>query len=397
MTVRALVIAPQPFFSNRGTPLSVYYRNLVLSELGVHIDLVTYGEGQDVSISNMKIIRIPRFSWLGNVEIGPSWLKLFLDFFLALRVFLQLLVRRYDFLHAHEEAIFICRFLKPIFRFKLIYDMHSNLEQQLTNMRFTRSRLIKGAFRRMQESCIRVSDVVITICPALACYVRAVQDEPAKIFVIENSIFDAVRIAEPDAVKNEVESAPHSAASSVPADRRVILYAGTLESYQGIELLLAAFRDTISRCSDVFLLVVGGTRDQVKYFTAMADRLGISEQVLLLGNVPHEQAVRYQQSASILISPRIEGSNTPLKIYHQIASGIPLVATDIEAHRQVLDETVAFLAPPDPRTLAQAIVNALTCNEDAARRATEAQRLYSRKYSRASYTEKVSQALAVVL
>ena len=76
--MKALVVAPQPFFSPRGTPFSVYYRTLVSSELGIKIDFLTYGEGQDVDIPNVNIIRIPRFKFLGTVKIGPSPLKLFL-------------------------------------------------------------------------------------------------------------------------------------------------------------------------------------------------------------------------------------------------------------------------------------------------------------------------------
>jgi len=59
--VRVLVVAPQPFFSPRGTPFSVYYRTLVTAELGARIDLLTYGEGDDVDIPGVRVIRIPRF------------------------------------------------------------------------------------------------------------------------------------------------------------------------------------------------------------------------------------------------------------------------------------------------------------------------------------------------
>ena len=75
--MKTLVVAPQPFFSPRGTPFSVYYRSLISSELGVKMDFLTYGEGQDVDIPNLNIIRIPRFKSLGNVVLGPSPLKLF--------------------------------------------------------------------------------------------------------------------------------------------------------------------------------------------------------------------------------------------------------------------------------------------------------------------------------
>src|SRR6185295_1245119 len=112
--VRALVIAPQPFFTPRGTPFSVYYRTLMLAKQGVEIDLLTYGEGQDVDLAGVRILRIPRFRFLGPVEVGPSRTKLFLDAFLVLRTLGLLLRKRYDFVHAHEEAVFFCRFLKPL-------------------------------------------------------------------------------------------------------------------------------------------------------------------------------------------------------------------------------------------------------------------------------------------
>ena len=140
--MRCLVISPQPFFTPRGTPLSVYYRTLVLSELGADIDLLTYGEGLDPDIPNVRIYRGPRFAWFGHVKTGPSILKLFLDVFIAARTVGLLIRHRYDVVHAHEEAVFICRFLKPIFRFKLIYDMHSSLTQQLTNFNYTESRIV---------------------------------------------------------------------------------------------------------------------------------------------------------------------------------------------------------------------------------------------------------------
>ena len=110
--MKALVIAPQPFFTPRGTPFSVYYRTLVIAEQGVEVDLLTYGEGQDVDIPGVRILRGPRFAYLGNVKTGPSGLKLFLDLFLIMRTIGLLLTNRYDFVHAHEEAVFFSRFLK---------------------------------------------------------------------------------------------------------------------------------------------------------------------------------------------------------------------------------------------------------------------------------------------
>ena len=106
--MKALVIAPQPFFSPRGTPFSVYYRTLILSEQGVKIDLLTYGQGQNVLIPDVRIIRIPNFSFLGKVKTGPSCLKLFLDGFIFFWTVALLIRHKYDFVHAHEESVFYC-------------------------------------------------------------------------------------------------------------------------------------------------------------------------------------------------------------------------------------------------------------------------------------------------
>ncbi|MGH8221481.1 MAG: glycosyltransferase, partial [Woeseiaceae bacterium] len=74
-----LVVAPQPFFSCRGTPFSVYYRTLVAAELGLNCDLLTYGQGTDVELPGCRIYRIPAMRWLGEVKVGPSPLKMLLD------------------------------------------------------------------------------------------------------------------------------------------------------------------------------------------------------------------------------------------------------------------------------------------------------------------------------
>ncbi|HKX60140.1 MAG TPA: hypothetical protein VJN00_12260, partial [Steroidobacteraceae bacterium] len=118
--MRALVIAPQPFFTYRGTPFSVYYRTLVMSELGVECDLLTYGQGLDVNLPGCRIHRIPALRWLGEVKVGPSYLKALLDALMIVWTIALLCRRRYTVVHAHEEAVFWCLWLKPLFRFRLI-------------------------------------------------------------------------------------------------------------------------------------------------------------------------------------------------------------------------------------------------------------------------------------
>lgn len=396
--MKALVISPQPFFSPRGTPFSVYYRTLITSELDVDIDLLTYGQGDDVDIPGVKIIRIPRFKNLGEVKIGPSILKIFLDLFLLFRAIELLSRKRYNFVHAHEEAVFFCRFLKPIFRFKLVYDMHSSLPQQLTNFQFTRSKFLIGLFEKLENSSLRNADAVITICPDLADYVTKILPKSGKHILIENSIFDSVRIASKTIDFQSQDSLKRVDQRIIDSNRiqRLVVYAGTLEPYQGIDILVKAFSIVAKKEPNALLLIAGGNETQVSSYSDLARNLGIEKQCIFTGRVPQSVAKYYTRLASVLVSPRSEGTNTPLKVYEQLASGIPLIATRIYSHTQVLNDRVAFLVEPEPKDFARGILTVFKDRDKACRIAANGMKLYEEKYSRKVYVRKIKQLLELL-
>jgi glycosyltransferase involved in cell wall biosynthesis len=379
---KVLIVAPQPFFTPRGTPYSVYYRTLITAEMGFVVDLLTYGQGEDVDIPGVRIVRIPTLGFLGPIKIGPSWTKLLLDQLLIIWTLALLLRHRYDVVHAHEESVFFLRFLKPIFRFKLVYDMHSSLPEQLRNYRFTTSPLLIGTFERLEAACLKTADAVITICPELARYAVPRMPAPDRHFLIENSIFDEVRLKRPRAA-----AGPPPA---LPADRRVVLYAGTFEVYQGLGILIEAFAAAHRRCPSAFLVLIGGTPQQVAAARQQAAGLGLGEEhCLIIGQVPQATVRQYANDAYVLVSPRTHGTNTPLKIYEQLASGVPLVATRILSHTQVLNDDVCFLVEPEPAGLADGLVRALTDMPARRRVATNAKQLYATAYARPVYEGKL--------
>ena len=384
--MKALVVAPQPFFSPRGTPFSVYYRTLVSSELGIKIDFLTYGEGQDVDIPNVNIIRIPRFKFLGNVKIGPSPLKLFLDVFIIAKMIVLLIKNKYDFVHAHEESVFFARFMKPLFGFKLIYDMHSSLPQQLTNFNFSKSKILYNMFKGLEDSCLRISDAVITICPDLFNYVNTIIEDKSKHFLIENSIFEKVKLKNesPDSNSEKIQPLSHELLK-----KDIVVYAGTLEKYQGIDLLVKGFKHTIQENPNAYLIIVGGSPEQVKEYSTLAQASGSNGSIEFTGRVAQPVAKYYTSIAKVLVSPRSEGTNTPLKVYEQLASGIPLVATNIYSHTQVLTPEVAFLVEPTPEAIGKGIAKALINKTEAVKKITAAKKMYDEQYSRDVYTKKL--------
>jgi glycosyltransferase involved in cell wall biosynthesis len=361
-----------------------------MARQGLRIDLLTYGQGEEVDIPGTTIHRIPAFGVRKLVKPGPSLLKFMFDIPLSLWTLARLFRHRYDIVHAHEEAVFFCRFLKRLFRFKLVYDMHSILPQQLRNFEFSDSRLLRRLFEILEDDALRGSDAVITICPSLADYADRKMVPAERHFLIENCVFDTIRLKG----KQQTSAAPCEL--DFPEQGIIVLYAGTFESYQGIDILLEAFRILLSRHPDSRLVLLGGTPSQVSEMTAFAGKLGIGQHCDFHGQVPVTTVDAFTPRATMLISPRKSGTNTPLKVYQQLASGVPLVATRITAHTQVLNDDVCFMADPDPASFASAMLEAAERPDLVRQRITAAQELYRQRFTRASYDGKIRDMLKVL-
>jgi glycosyltransferase involved in cell wall biosynthesis len=241
--VRILMIAPEPFFEPRGTPFSEFHRIRALTDLGHQVDLVTYPFGQDVTMPGLRVFRALRPPFLRGVKIGPSLAKLPLDAFLALSVVRRALSSSYDVIHSHEEGGLIGVVLAALLRVPHLYDMHSSLPQQLSNFAFSGSRVIRGVFLGIERFMIRGSRVVIVICPALLDTVRAI-DPRAHVVLIENAPGSAE--GEPTTAQAEAVRAAHGLKSPTP----VVMYTGTFEAYQGLDLLFAAMAIVSGRTQD---------------------------------------------------------------------------------------------------------------------------------------------------
>ncbi len=389
--MRALVVSPEPFFTPRGTPLSVYYRTLITAELGHEVDLLTYGEGRDADIPGVTIHRIPRFRLMEPVPVGPSWRKVWLDGFLILWTIGRLLRRRYDFVHGHEEAIFFLRFLKPIFRFKLVYDMHSSLPQQLTNFDFTKSKLLIRIFELLERASVRGADAVITISPGLLTHAQGLARDGQPLILIENSICEDVRLRGSDEGDSSTE-----ALSTLPSGRPIIAYAGTFESYQGIDLVLKAHARVVRERPEAFLLLMGGSPRQVEDQRALATELGIEDHCLFTGTIPQHVARAQLRGATIVVSPRTVGGNVPSKVYELISMGVPILATRVTSHTQVLTDEICVLADPDPVGIAEGLLSLLRDPARGAELAARARALYDAEYSRDVYVRKMEQLMAHV-
>ena len=379
--LRILMIAPQPWFQPRGTPFSVLHRIKALSLLGHEIDLVTYPIGQDVPIDHLTIHRARRLPLVRRVKIGPSLPKIFLDWVLYQKAVELLKANRYDYLHTHEEAAFFGVPLAQKYGLPHLYDMHSSLPQQLQNFRFSNSRLLTGAFERLERNTIEKSAGVITICPELQNYVE--KNFPRKTSILIENVADNSVVFPTTASKEAALRTQYGLHG-----KTVVLYYGTFEPYQGIDMLIESAVYAAKDNSDIHFLMVGGSDEQTAAYRAKAQKLGVASRFTFTGFVQPEMIPSFVSLCHILVSPRLQGSNSPLKIYSYLRSGKPIVATRHITHTQILNDSVSMLAEPNPQAFAEAI---LAVAKDAKRQkkmVAAAKQLAEKHYSYDDYLQK---------
>ncbi len=348
-TPRALLIEPQPFYSDRGTPIAVRHVLSALSELGWHVDVLTFPIGEPVDIPNVDVARVGNPLSFRHVKVGFSLPKLLLDGMIAADLPRRLRRTRYDAVHAVEEAALIYASIAGKAGAPMIYDMASSLPEQLAQHKAFAIGPLQRGFVAAERWLLRRAACVV--CSAgLSRRVRSM----APATQVREWRFPAdFEIATPTAVqalRQELRLAP-----AAP----VVVYVGNFASYQGIDLLLDAARSVLERSRAAAFVCVGAASDAEAAAAMAAFTPDVRDRVRVLRRQARERVAAFLGLADILVSPRRYGANFPLKLFEYLAAGKAIVATDIEAHTCVLDGSLACLVPPSAEGLAGGILGLL--------------------------------------
>jgi len=388
--MRLLFLAPQPFFQERGTPIAVRLALEVLVQRSpsIDIDLLVYHEGAEIDLPGVTIHRItvPRVlrPFLSGVRPGITLKKLICDlFFLLYAVRLILISKRsgdggYNLIHAVEESVFIALLARYLWGIPYLYDMDSSLSLQLTDT-WRVLRIFRPFFSALERIAVRKSAAVVPVCDALA----AVADNAGSP---HTCILRDVSLLDHPSYQSDCRESLRSCAG-IRSDAKVILYVGNLERYQGIDLALASFAKVADNHFDAHLIIIGGVSEHIESYHQVVKNQPSGARMHFLGPRPVAQLHRLIAEADVVISPRIVGNNTPMKIYSYLHSGKPLVATAIPSHTQVLNDEVARLCEPNVDDFAQGLVWAITHCDEARKMGERARRLAEERYTFSVFKE----------
>lgn len=346
MARRTLFISPQPYFQWRGSPIRVGFNAQALSELGFEVDLLTLPFGEEKNIPGVRVIRAPNIFRRSGIPIGPSFWKAMFDiilFFMALRLAFK---EKYSVIHGIEDAGLIAVIAGKLTKAKIVYEKHSDPSS------YKKGRIrniIMLFYGKLEKFMARNADAIIGTGPGLADQARAAagHGKPVyHIFDIPSSLIDA----DPDSTVATKEKLQKS------RDDILLTYVGSFAVYQGVDLLFNSIPLVVREHPQARFIVIGGNEQEIKERKQFLEKHDCRTNVDFIGKVPPDELPVYLAASDILLSPRISGVNTPLKLLDYLKAGKPVVATELPCNRQILDESCAAFAGTDPEGFAATVI-----------------------------------------
>jgi glycosyltransferase involved in cell wall biosynthesis len=378
--MRVLLLAPHPFFQQRGTPIAEKMLVEVLAAHGHEVEVLTFAEGDDPGLPGVRVHRLPRIPGTAGIRPGFSVKKLACDAVMLWKCLALARERRYDLLHAVEESAFMARAARLLFGTPYVYDMDSGLARQMVD-KFP----LLGHVRALLDGCeawaVRGSAGTLAVCKSL--------EEQAREYHPGGLV---ARIEDVSLLGDSASDGAAEAAGDLPegcAGRPLVMYVGNLQRYQGIDLLIEAFAVAHPEVPEARLVVIGGDDESIASYRRRCAELGIGEAAVFLGPRPVERLGAYLERATVLVSPRIHGDNTPMKVYSYLDSGRALLATRLPTHTQVLTDEIACLVEPTPDAMARGLVDLLRNEVLRERLAANAREMAQRELTPQAFERKL--------
>lgn len=379
--MKILMIAPTPFFADRGCHVRIMEQARSLINRGHEVLICTYPIGRDVP--GLQVRRSPRVPWYNKLSAGPSIHKFYIDPMLAFTTIKAARAWRPDVIHAHlHEGVAIGMWVRHFYKAPLLFDAQGSLTDELKSHGWLKKdgsvvqRLATGIEKKLNNAAVAI---VVSQAKTARIFRDSFAVPALKISVLEDGVEAedfSPRPAEPGL----------RAKLGIGPDEQVVAYLGLLTVYQGVDDLLKAAADIIKKRSGVKFLIMGYPNE--KRYREMAQTLGIDKHVILTGRVDYlTEAPKYLALADVAVSPKKDGSEGNGKLFNYMAMALPTVAYDTTVNREILADTGVLTPTGDVQALATAILGLLG---DKQRSDSLGKRARERVLSSHSWSERIT-------
>ena len=263
---------------------------------------------------------------------------------------------RPDVLHAHSPSLNALPAIRVARRLGIpaVYEVRAFWEDAAADHGTAAEGSLRYRLTRWLETrALRRADHVTTICNGLRNEMIGRGIAAARVTVVPNAV-DVERFS-PITAPN-----PKLQAELGLADNWVLGFCGSFYAYEGLDLAIRALPTILARIPQVKLLLVGGGPEEAA-LRALAAELDLGAQVVFTGRVPNAVIDDYYSLMNLLVLPRkrmrLTELVTPLKPLEAMAQGLPVLASDVGGHQELVvhGETGMLFAAEDAQALADGV------------------------------------------
>lgn len=334
--MKILVIAPTPFFADRGTHIRILEESLALEKIGHEITIATYHIGEDIADkvdTRIDVRRIRRLLfWYKKLEAGPDWQKIILDLMLVRKAFHLARTQKPDIIHAHlHEGVLIGWIVQKMLfwrSMKLVADFHGSLTKEMVSHGYLGRGILKGLFKRIEWWVDNLGDFALTSSWENTEDIKKIRKDGR----IE-TILDGVNT---DRYHDLPTKQQLRRAFEIPQDKIIITYAGALVANKGIDYLLQSLPQVIALHPQVYVIVAG-------FPIAIAEKFvtehNLGSHVRLISPLSYFELPKMLAVSDLAIDPKDSSTNQASgKILQYMAAGLPVVCFDRENNRNYLED-----------------------------------------------------------
>lgn len=354
--MKILVIAPTPFFADRGCHVRIYGEIIGLQKLGHEVVLCTYGIGRDMP--NISIKRAYCFPWYKKLTAGPSITKIMLLPFLTLTVLKQIKNFNPDVVHAHlhEGAVIakMCSRLKK--KPNYFFDMQGSLSGEIAQHNFVKKE--SKLFRLIAKTEKRINSYFPVITQSDNLYNKLLESGISKekiVNAMDGANTELFFPRKPDVQLLE----KYNISTSAPR----IIFMGLLEEYQGADLLFKAFRSVCNKINNAQLIVIGFPN--IEKYSEICKNYEILQNVHFVGKQKYEDCPKYLSLGEIAVAPKISLAEGDGKIYDYMSMGLPVVAFERSISIEILGDYGTYAKMGDYEDMARKIIYLIKNPENA--------------------------------
>ena len=329
--IKVLMIAPTPFFADRGCHVKILEEVRALSRRNIDVKVVTYHIGRD--IEGVDIQRIVNVPWYKKLEAGPSIHKYYLDLLLAFKAIKVAAKFKPDIIHAHlHEGVFAGKIVQFFIRKPLIADYQGSMVGEMLDHDFMERNSFSFKFNSWLERTINKwpQKIIFSSSQAKEFFLANFNVNPEKVVsFIEGTNTDEFHPGYDTSRLRE--------RLGIPDGKKIVIYLGVLTRYQGVDILIDSINDVKRKFDNVHFLIVGFPN--LEYYMEMAQKLGVSGSVTFTGRVNHEDVPKYLNLGDIGVSLKLSKTEANGKLFGYMAVGLPCLVFDTETNKEILGET----------------------------------------------------------